>query len=344
MVPRATVPVRRRGVTGLRPATVARAVHMLQFFSVTVTVTRRARTAVVSEAIVGGDGAAGALGARGRVHDPAEEELQEQRLRVALRGVAHGRVPGAAAVVVVPPGDRVVGAHRVRAGVVGRLVDRREHVHVRPRVRGEVVPLVDPRPLRRQPGRAGAARVADAHDRLLDSRMAEEVRADERSVPRPPVLGVRRGVHAHEAASCLDVALERGLLLVVQDVAGREQEHHRAVLPEVRVREGAAVLGLVDAEAVRRTEVLDGLDRGRDRVVPELGGLREDEDLPAGLGGAGRRAKAEGGKGDGREDPSLRPMPPRPPGGESRRRRSDRRASSCRRAAGSRPRRAAGGA
>ena len=57
-----------------------------------------------------------------------------------------------------------------------------------------------------------------------------ELRAGELAVPRPVVLGVGGGVDADPAAARLDVALERVLLRVVEDVAGRAQEDDGAVL------------------------------------------------------------------------------------------------------------------
>jgi hypothetical protein len=86
-------------------------------------------------------------------------------------------------------------------------------------------------------------------------------------------------VDARVAAPALDVALERGLLVVVEDVARGRQPDHDVVLPEVRVGEGRAVLGRVDGEAVLGAQPLDRGDAGPDRAVAEACGLAEDEGL-----------------------------------------------------------------
>ena len=123
------------------------------------------------------------------------------------------------------------------------------------------------------------------------------------AVPGPPVLGVRRRVHAHEPASCLDVALERGLLRVVRDVAGREQEHHRPVLPEVRVGEGAAssVWSTPKPFAAPRfwtAWIAAGIESCRNSAV-----FVKTRIFQPGSAAAGRRAKAEGAQSrGGRED------------------------------------------
>ena len=54
--------------------------------------------------------------------------------------MAHRGVPAAAAVDVLTPGDRVVGAHR--AAGIGRLVEGRQDLHRAARVAAEIVPFV----------------------------------------------------------------------------------------------------------------------------------------------------------------------------------------------------------
>ena len=66
------------------------------------------------------------VGDAGGPLDRAGEVAAEGGLGVSCRGVAAGRVEGAAAAVVLAPGDRMVEAHR--AAGVGLLVDRGEHM------------------------------------------------------------------------------------------------------------------------------------------------------------------------------------------------------------------------
>src|SRR6266498_5603167 len=68
-----------------------------------------------------GRGRAAGAALTGDVAQPGGEVGDVEGLVEALHGVAHGGVPAAPAVVVVAPGDRVVGAHA--AAVVGGLVD-----------------------------------------------------------------------------------------------------------------------------------------------------------------------------------------------------------------------------
>ena len=108
--------------------------------------------------------------------------------------------------------------------------------------------------------------------------MRLEVGADQAAVERPVVLGIGGGVDSCESAAATDVALERGLLRGVEDVAGRAQEHHRRVVPEGGIGERRRVLRRIDPEPVPGAERADGLDSWRDRRVAEAGRLGEHED------------------------------------------------------------------
>jgi hypothetical protein len=129
----------------------------------------------------------------------------------------------------------------------------------------------------------------DVHSGLLDLGVRLEVRADQVVVPGPVVLGVGRGVHACVTATGGDVVLERGLLFGVQHVAGGGKPDHGAEAGKVLLGERGRVLGGLDVEVVLLTQRLDGGDAGRNGVVPESGGLGEDQDravvLCTGLGG-----------------------------------------------------------
>jgi hypothetical protein len=158
-------------------------------------------------------------------------------------------------------------------------------VHREPRIGAEVVPLLLARPGRRQALGRLALAVLDVHLRDLellvdagDPGVVAEVGADEAAVPRPRVLGVGGGVDAEVAVAGPDVALEGGLLRVVEDVAGGAEPDHGVVLGEVRVRERVGVLGGVDLEALPAAELADRGGAVGDAVgVPERGRLGEDE-------------------------------------------------------------------
>jgi hypothetical protein len=85
-------------------------------------------------------------------------------------------------------------------------------------------------------------------------------------------------VDARVPAPRPDIALERRLLAVVEDVARRQQEDDDVIATQPPVGEDGGVLGGVDVDAVPRAEVSECLDGGRDRVVAEAGGLREEQD------------------------------------------------------------------
>ena len=78
-------------------------------------------------------------------------------------------------------------------------------------------------------------------------------------------------------AAALDVALEGALLRVVEDLAGGGEEDDDVERRQVGVGELRRVLGGHDGEAVGRADLLDRRDAGRDGVVPEAAGPREDE-------------------------------------------------------------------
>src|SRR5699024_6131451 len=112
-----------------------------------------------------------ALDQAGGPLDATEDVLDQLGLVDEVRAeVAHAGHPGTAAVVRLAPGDRVVVAHGVAAGLVGRLVHGGGHVRGAADVRGVVVPLVGSLPALREvlgrgvgavlhPDRAGEARV-----------------------------------------------------------------------------------------------------------------------------------------------------------------------------------------
>ena len=157
-----------------------------------------------------------------RVHDTgsgldAAEDVAQEPVGEGRLGVTHAGVPAAAAVVVLAPGDRVLGAHRAVARGVGGLVQRGQHVEL---VRGLAAGLVrklyhsSVRCQRRSDAGGGRVRrVLDLDGRGRGARrVVVEVGADEVAVPGPVVLGVGGRVDAGVAAAGLDVALERGLL------------------------------------------------------------------------------------------------------------------------------------
>ncbi len=219
----------------------------------------------------------------GRVPDAARQVPEERRVHVGLLCVAAAGVPGPALALGVAPHDRVV-AHGVAARVVAGLVQRGEDLHVRAGVGAVVVPLVGARPGVRQVdgGRVVVAR--DVHVGLLDLRVRLEPGADQLAVPGPVVLGVGRGVHARVAAARVDVVLERGLLFGIQHVTGRGKPNDGGESGQVVGVERGRVLGGLDREPVLRAELLDRGDTGGNRVVPEAGGLGEDQDGRVGLG------------------------------------------------------------
>src|SRR5688500_17888393 len=96
--------------------------------------------------------------------------------------------------------------------------------------------------------------------------------SDHLPVPGTFVLGARRGVTSHAAAVRLDVALERGLLLVVQGVAGGAQKDHHFVLLELRVVEHRlAVFGPEHGEVVQLPEAADGFYTYKNAFVMPAG-------------------------------------------------------------------------
>jgi len=84
-------------------------------------------------------------------------------------------------------------------------------------------------------------------------------------------------VDAHVPVASADVPFERGLLVSIQDVAGREEEDSSLIRREACIVEDGGILVGVDRETVLGTERRHGRDGVRNRLVPVLGGLGEDE-------------------------------------------------------------------
>ncbi len=225
---------------------------------------------------VGEDGCAAVarLLARGPL-DAAEQVVAERLGREAVRGCSSARVPDPAAAEVLAPGDRMVEAHRP-AGVRA-FVDRREHVLEPADVLVEVVPTVGARPVLGQVLRGRMHAVGDLDRCRLDVGEAAGARAQGVGQELPAGLGLDRGVNRDQAAAGVDVALERGLLGVVEHVAGRVEEHHSSVAREIVAREPCGIVGRGDPEVVAVTERPDRLNAGRCGRVLLARGLRKDQ-------------------------------------------------------------------
>jgi hypothetical protein len=255
--------------------------------------------------------AAAGAGEVGDRPDAAQDVSAELRLGEGRGRVAAARVPRVAAVEVGAPRDRVVvGLGAAVQLVVGRLVERGQHVDVVARAvvaprggaggrRLVVVPLVRARPAGRESRGGGVRGVLDVDRRgWRAGRVRGEVGPHQVAVPVPGVLRVGRGVDADVAIARPDVALEGVLLQWGQDVAGGGQPDDRVVLREVHVRERGRVLGGVDRESVGGADLLDCRDACRNRVVAEAGGLGEDEDPLQRCGGGGVGGEKTGGHGN----------------------------------------------
>src|SRR5689334_23248069 len=83
--------------------------------------------------------AAAASDTRGAL-DAAQQMKAEQRVGVALLGMAQRGVPAPAAIEILAPRNRMVGAHF--AAHVRRFVERRQDVDLAAWVRAKIVPLV----------------------------------------------------------------------------------------------------------------------------------------------------------------------------------------------------------
>ncbi len=217
------------------------------------------------------------VGESGGVADAARQVAEERGFVVGRLGVSPAGVPGASALILVAPRDRVIVAHRARAGVVAALVEGGQHPHVLSRVLPVVVPLVGTGPLLGKVRCGRMVVVLDERGGFLDVRVGIEPGTHQVAVPRPVVLGVRGRVHTGVPAAVGDVALERRLLVGVEYVARGGQPHHRVVVVEVVVGEGGRVLGGVHREPVFRAQILDRRDPRGDRAVPVPRRLGEDE-------------------------------------------------------------------
>ena len=226
----------------------------------------------------------------------AEQVIEEVGVGERRGGVAHGRVPGAAAVEVGAPRDRVVVVDAVAVVLaVGRLVDGREDVHLagtravvgdrrvavhrgRDRVL-EVVPLVRARPARpgrrwwraRPRPRCRRSRWACRRGGCGSSRRrARRTRASCTPCPRP--RGCRRSRRRSGCSSRRPsaAASSRTSPVVERNTTTSNWARFWSV-------KAARVLRGGDREAVRRAEGLDGGDALIDRVVAEATGLGEHE-------------------------------------------------------------------
>jgi hypothetical protein len=93
-------------------------------------------------------------------------------------------------------------------------------------------------------------RVGYHHGGGLNRWVPREIGADELTVPFPLVLGVRRGMNAHEAATSSYVPLECRLLGGVQHVTGGAQEDDRTEIIQPVIPELAWILRMLDREAM----------------------------------------------------------------------------------------------
>jgi hypothetical protein len=55
------------------------------------------------------------------------------------------------------------------------------------------------------------------------------------AVPCPVIFSVTGGMNTYVAATCLDIPLKRGLLIVIEYVTSREQENNSVILSQVLI-------------------------------------------------------------------------------------------------------------
>ena len=206
------------------------------------------------------------------------------------------RVIGAAAPVVLAPGDRVVGAHRAAgegvdrrpvAGLVeGSVADCGQHVAEAANVGRPVVIGVVEVPVLGQV----LARVVHAVRNLVRHRLGAELACgsgpEDVGQELPVGLGLDGRPDADEAAAGAEVGLECRLLCWVEGTAGRVEEHHGPEPGQVLGGETRRVAVGLDTKAVRHAELADCLNGGHSGEVGCAAG--EDED-PVLLGGRRRR-------------------------------------------------------
>jgi hypothetical protein len=191
-------------------------------------------------------GLSNVLGAPWRVPRPPS---RRQELARVARSYGPWPIPRSATVVSVEPGDRVV-AHR--SARITRLVEAGQHVYLGQgaRIGAEVVPLVGAQP---RFGQRGLPLIFNAHRGAVRARrMIGEVSPDQAAVPRPVVpVAVAEG--RRRSRRRLDIALERGLLLVVRMppvVRGTRRRCRRAGSRRLKAV-GSSVLLIASREPVR---------------------------------------------------------------------------------------------
>ena len=124
--------------------------------------------------------------------------------------------------------------------------------------------------------------VCDVDRCALDRRMTGEVGADQAAVPSPLILRVARGMDTDEPAAGPYVMLERRLLLRIENVPGRVEEHDYPISRERRIGEARGFFGCVNGEAMLGAKRRDRGNPVRDRAVAKARCLREDEHLEPG--------------------------------------------------------------
>ena len=169
------------------------------------------------------------------------------------------------------------------APLVTFLDESSQHVHIAARVRLVIVPLVRACPALRQMRRGGKCPVEHGNIGLLNVRVAFEIAPHKLAVPGPAVFGIRRRMHADIPAAFPDVPLESRLLLVVQHIACRVQEHHRAVSGQIRPHERRTVFRVRDREPMLLADFPKGLHAVFNGTVTEPRRFAENEDGQIGI-------------------------------------------------------------
>src|SRR5262249_37165353 len=189
--------------------------------------------------------------------------------------MAKRRVPGpAASVRVMTPGDRVIP--HVSTGVAA-FIHGHQHVNRSARLALKILPLVGSLPRLRQWRGGAVIGILDVDKRALIGWVAAKVCPDQLTVPGPAILGVGGGMDAHVAIAALDVALKRGLLILIEHGACGGEKDYQLVVGQTLISEETRVLGSVDTETVRGAQVRNCRDPIRNRVVPISSRLGEDQ-------------------------------------------------------------------
>src|SRR2546421_12839797 len=107
--------------------------------------------------------------------------------------------------------------------------------------------------------------------------MAIKISSNQSPVPSPIIFGIGCGMYTYKTTTSLDVTLKGRFLVIIQHILGGTQKDYGRIFFKTVVCKKFSVFCRIYFKPVFSGQLNDSRLSGRDRAVPETGGLAENQ-------------------------------------------------------------------